>query len=400
MKKVTIAVLALFFSACSAPNASVPSGAVSTTTGSETGPQQVRPGTANQYIYAGCGVFSAGDIFSHDVSGYTKDLNTGGQFSGAPAGTFAYGDDQTAETVTAEASSTLTTFTVRAQPGGHVPPLDNSSTMPFSFFAAQNIEGGDNGGYPNNQWPITDGHAVVLETDTCAEYETFGTSFNLVLPEPLAAYSGRENDLSDTWKSQVINGNAVTAAGIPLLPTTYWGEDAATTTGKPYINHIGSFLVKLDASGNTNCVSQYGYAFPATAAGGHHDDSNCPWPMHMGDLYELKGGFDCTPYVPSVAKLCNSMKKYPIVLDDFIGYSTTSTGVCCAIRFGQSANRSATPWPYNGTGGLGSFLGALSLSASIFTHMEPPNYAVLCMGTSTCLARKSHARGIGTVSRK
>jgi hypothetical protein len=388
MKKLVAMILMVPLSACGTPNTPASEAGAASVGIAASNSHRAKPVVANQYVYAGCGVFPAGDIFNHDVTGYTNDPNTSKQFSHAPTGSFAYFNDQSNETVTAQASSAFTAHSVQTQPGGHVPPLENSATMPFNTAAAYNIEGGDNGGYPNNQYPKTDGHAVVLETDTCAEYETFGTSAN-ILTNTMAAYSGRENALGATWASQLVNdANAVTAAGIPLLPSTYWGEDASAPG---IINHIGSFFVALDMNNHTNCVSQNGFAFPATAAGDLPDDSNCTWPMHFGDLYRLKSSFDCSPYVASVANLCKSMKQYPIVLDDFFGYNASTAGtVCCGIRFGLPANGGAPAWPYSGTGGLQSFLANLSLSSTIFVHVEPPGYAVQCQGEPSCNARKGH----------
>src|SRR5579862_1213209 len=53
----------------------------------------------NQYVYGGCGIFPPGDVFNHDVTGYTHDHQTAAMFAKAPQGNFAYWDDQGSEQV-------------------------------------------------------------------------------------------------------------------------------------------------------------------------------------------------------------------------------------------------------------------------------------------------------------
>lgn len=312
-------------------------------------------GEANQYLYGGCGIFPPGDIFNHDVQGYKRDHATAEMFAKAPQGNFAYWDDQGSEQVNITSSSSVGWYTVQQVPGGHYPPLENSSTWPWNN--GMFIETGD-------------AHALVLLNDTCQEYEAYGAAWTAVAG-PFGAYSGRTNNLSATWSSQLVNGGtSVTQAGVPLLPTTYWGEDAS---GNP-INHMGSILLVAGY-----CLSQYGYAYPATAPSFVADTQDCTHPIHMGDLFKLRNRFDCTPYAAPVAALCASMKRYPLVVDD--GLSADSNEPY-AIRFGRAAD-GTKKWPYSGTGGLQQFLTALQPSANIFVHVEPPGYAIQCLAGHT-----------------
>jgi len=312
-------------------------------------------GETNQYVYGGCGVFPAGDIFNHDVTGYQHDRETEQMFAKAPQGNFAYWDDQGSEQVNITQSSGAGWYTVQTVPGGHNPPLDNSSTLPWNN--GMFIETGD-------------AHAIVLLNDTCQEYEAYGSAWTATAG-PFAAYSGRLNTLSATWASQLTpGGTSVTQAGVPLLPTTYWGEDAS---GNP-INHMGSILLVAGY-----CLSQYGYAFPATAPSFVPDTQGCTHPIHMGDLFKLRNRFDCTPYQAPVAALCASMKRYPLVVDDGLSVDSNEP---YAIRFGLASNGSKM-WPYSGTGGLQQFLTALQPSSKILVHVEPPGYAIQCLSGHT-----------------
>lgn len=309
----------------------------------------------NQYVYGGCGVFPAGDTFNHDAHGYKHDHQTAEMFANAPQGNFAYWDDQEDEQVNVTTSTSANWYTVQQVPGGHVPPLENSSTWPW--MNGMFVEPGD-------------AHAIVLLSDTCQEYEAYGAQWTAT-NGPFAAYSGRTNNLGATWASQLVNGeSAVTQAGVPLLPTTYWGEDAS---GNP-IDHTGSILLVAG-----HCLSQYGYVYPATEPGYVQDAQNCTHPIHMGDLFKLRDHFDCSPYVASVAALCASMKHYPLVVDDELSSDSNEPW---ALRFGLSQS-GAKMWPYSGTGGLQQFLTALTPSANVWVHVEPPGYSIQCASGHT-----------------
>jgi hypothetical protein len=310
---------------------------------------------ANQYRYAGCGVFPPGDIFNQGSSGYYRDPQTSQMFAKAPQGNFAYWDDQGSEQVNLSTSSQVTWYDVQGVPGGHNPPLENSSTWPW--INGMFIESGDS-------------HAIVLLTDTCQDYEAYGAQWNAA-NGPFAVYGGRTNNLAATWESQLVNGqSAVTQAGVPLLPSTYWGEDASRTR----INHMGSILLVAGY-----CLSQYGWAYPATSPGYVADTQNCTHPIHMGDLFKLRDGFSCEGYVASVRSLCRSMKRYPLVVDDELSADSNEPW---AIRFGLTANGQKA-WPYSGQGGLQQFLTALTPSPNVWVHVEPPGYAIQCLSGHT-----------------
>jgi hypothetical protein len=350
---VAVSILIVLLCACGAQTtSSVPF------TGSAAGEATQHPASKasrNQYNYAGCGVFPAGDIFNRDAFHYAHDRFTGEMFRRAPKGNFAYWDDQGSEQVNLTTSTQAPWYTVQPVQGGHNPPLENATTWPW--INGMFIEQGD-------------AHAIVLLTDTCQEYEAYGAQWTAT-NGPFAAYGGRWNNLSETWSSQLINGeSAVTQAGVPLLPTTYWGEDA---NGAP-INHLGSILLVAG-----HCLSQYGWAYPATDPGYVPDSANCKHPIHMGDLFKLRDDFNCQPYVAAVLSLCQSMKRYPLVVDDALSADSNEP---YAIRFGRAANGQEL-WPYTGQGGLEQFLSALGPSPKVFVHVEPPGYAIQCLSGHT-----------------
>jgi hypothetical protein len=309
----------------------------------------------NQYRYGGCGVFPPGDIFNHASRGYLHDPNTAEMFVKAPQGNFAYWDDQGDEQVNLSTSKSATWYTAEGVSGGHNPPLENSTTWPWTN--GMFIEQGD-------------AHAIILLTDTCQEYEAYGAQWTAA-NGPFALYGGRTNNLMETWMSQLIDGeSAVTQAGIPLLPSTYWGEDADGQR----INHIGSILLVAGY-----CLSQYGWVYPATSPGYVVDTQKCTHPIHMGDLFKLRDSFNCQLYTAVVATLCRSMKRFPLVVDDELSPDSNEPW---AIRFGLTASGEKA-WPYSGSGGLEEFLTALTPSANVWVHVEPPGYAIQCLAGHT-----------------
>lgn len=283
--------------------------------------------TPNQYVYHSCDVYPANDAFTTGIAGSSVagvvDPNSSAIIGQLPSGDFDSGDSQSLEQVNLGTSST-STYVVQAVTGGHSPPLYNSTTMPWK-----------NGFFIES---TSDGHAVVLLTDTCAEYETYQTAWSPGMGLlALSAYDGQKNDLSATWLSQAVNGNdATTVSGIPLLGTTDFGEDASL----PIINHILQLLMQTGQG-----VSQYGYIFPATHPSFEADtgcsSGPCHHPLHMGDVLLLDDSYDCTQGGTVDAKgqlICVQMKYFGLVLSD--------QASSYSLRFGLKTN-GAEGWSYN-----------------------------------------------------
>ena len=308
----------------------------------------------NQYTYHGCNVYEKNDVMTNtDITNAPVDPNSATMLANAPSGSFDAGNNQTLEQMNLGTSATPV-FTVQTVSGGHTPPLYNSTTMPWV-----------------NGWfiePASDHHATVLLTDTCQEYETYGTVWS---GTQLSAYDGQKNNWLQSWQSQLVNGHdAIKASGIPLGGTVYWGEDASLGA----INHAGTFEMPTGSD-----YSQYGYVHPATFSSFLADTgcggAACPHPFHNGDLIRLKASFNCSIYTTKGQLICNALKHYGAYLDD----QASQLG----FRFGMTTS-GTQGWNY--TADLHPFLSAISLSATYFDVINEPQ--INCVsGTlgSTCL---------------
>lgn len=264
-------------------------------TATPTLPPTPTPGP-NQYVYQSVNIYPAGDTFNNPVASISPAPASSAILASIPAGTFDKGDEQASYEVNLGTSAT-STFTVQRN-GGHTPPCYNTSTFPVPT-PTPFIE------------PVSDAHMQVLLTDTGLDYESYSTKWT-VPGGPLGAYSCQEYNLSATWASQAVNNHdAVTAAGLPYIGLTYWGEDASLSA----INHMVGFIM---ATGHG--YSQYGYVFPATAPSFVADTgcggAACHNPIHNGDIWVLDPAFDCTPYSAKGQLVCNALKTYGTVLTD------------------------------------------------------------------------------------
>jgi hypothetical protein len=370
VRKATLALLALFLAACSTPSVGTsssipvssgisengntvyggndtPGGPIVKANDTPGGPivakaaheKGVRRATAS-YTYHGCGVYSSTDLFFRDVSSVGVDSHSATIISQLPTpspNNFAT-DDQSDEQVNLGTSATPT-YTVGHIMGGHNPAMyPASAPPPAPWVPGWFIE------------PISDGHAVSMLTDTCADFETYKTVWAitpvksghraspLVLGN-LTAFDGQENDLTSSWASQMVPENdAMTQSGIPFLGTVDYGEDAAAVAA-----HVLAMMMEAGIG-----VSQWGYVYPATMPSFVADTgcggSACAHPLHEGDVLRLQSIFSCTgtasvTYTTKGQRICNQLKTYGIILTD-------QTSGAYQLRFGLKTN-GGMGWNYS-----------------------------------------------------
>lgn len=276
----------------------------------------------NQYVYHGCSVFGADEPgVSMNVSRAPVDRYSATIVANLPSGTLDYGDTQLNERWNLGTAATAK-YAVQNVSGGHKPAFRNALTMPW-----------------NDGWAIesvSDRHAHVLLTDSCDDYETYGTEWN-VRRGPLKAYSGGRWRLGSTLASQQVNGQVdVTAAGLPMIGMTDTGEDADL----PAINHTVQFFLPTGRG-----LSQWGYVSPATGSSWIADTgcagSPCTHPLHYGDVLRLKSRFKCDAYpgrTPKGALVCVQLQQYGMIAADQAG--------AIGLRFGPDTN-GRKGWDYN-----------------------------------------------------
>jgi hypothetical protein len=231
-------------------------------------------------------------------------------------------------------------------------PITSGTFFQEGTYSKCNISGGDC-------------HVNVLDTVKCVEYETYksGTYGNGVTGSwngsTYWAEGGGVENLNHPYHIEPL---AVTAADIPMMGTTDWGEDLqyqkASCQPNCAIPHILAFF--LPQAGQANG----GYVAPA---GGeqHACSSYCTHPLPEGARLRLKSSYPCpspTSY-PQANLLCNQMKQYGIILNDFTGRLPNGGGV----RLATSSN-GTNPWNSSDYGQL-------------LNNVHITNFDVMTLGT-------------------
>lgn len=215
---------------------------------------------------------------------------------------------------------------------------DPGKTIPIP--SGNLFEEGTNGSAPS--WGCSGGdcHVNVLNSDTCVEYETYksgtygnGTQYSWNGSTFYAEGGGVEN-LNHAYDIEPI---AVSAADIPMMGTTDWGEDLAyqKSSCQPdcAIPHILAFFMPNAGQANGGYVAPAAWRQAACS-------TYCTNPLPEGARLRLKSSYVCPSpsSYPQANLLCNQMKQYGIILDDFTGL--TNGG---GVRLGTSSNGS-DPW--------------------------------------------------------
>lgn len=189
-----------------------------------------------------------------------------------------------------------------------------------------------------------DCHVVVLNTSTCVDYETYkggtyGNSLDYSWNPSNGTYwaqAGGVENLNHPYNPEFIS----TAAGIPMMGTTDWGEDETTynnaacaSSNSCVIPHSIAFL--LPHAG----IATGGWVTPAVAQQ-QKCTSYCTNMMPMGARLRLHASYPCPSAAsyPQANMVCNQLKQYGMVLNDYTGLNDGG-----GLRFGTSSN-GANPW--------------------------------------------------------
>jgi hypothetical protein len=162
-----------------------------------------------------------------------------------------------------------------------------SDPGPYPFPSNAKVEGGANS--------ASDGHVLVLDTGTCALYETFASTY---VGPGWKAYSGAKFDLtSDALRHD--GYTSADAAGLPIMP----GLVKVSEVQAGSIQHAMRFTVSK---------SQEAYIHPATHAAGQSDSSLPP----MGLRVRLKASFDLSSFSGPAKVILVAMQQYGLILAD------------------------------------------------------------------------------------
>jgi hypothetical protein len=181
-----------------------------------------------------------------------------------------------------------------------------------------------------------DCHNVVLNTNTCVDYETYRYGSQSWNGSSYTASNGYVHNLHYPFNNQYsTDGGAIDAAGVPMLGTTDYGEDLS----QPSINHIVGFIWGGPSSGTYGIG---GWVAPATNAEscGH----NCTNKLPYGARLRLHASYACpsASSYPQANKVCNQLKTYGMMLTDTAGSLGGSYGQA-GLRLGLSAD-GTNPW--------------------------------------------------------
>jgi hypothetical protein len=172
-----------------------------------------------------------------------------------------------------------------------------------------------------------DCHVNVLDTDTCIEYETYNWGAPSWNGATYVAEGGGVKNLRRPYNEQ-LKGIPVTAASIPNMGTTDWGEEAHLRS----IPHILAVLLPIAGVANGGYVLPAGYG-PKCA-------SYCRHPLPFGARLRLHASYPCPPAVTysQANLLCRQMKTYGIIFNDATGIPSGF-----GVRLGLASDGS-NPW--------------------------------------------------------
>ena len=176
--------------------------------------------------------------------------------------------------------------------------------------------------------PLSDGHATVVQKDTCALYAFYQASWN---GSSFSAYSGAEYNLDGAFVPQ---GNADTASGIPIYAVAVKPEEIQALS----IQHALGFSAPAHAPANQ-------YVFPASSTDGLSGPSGG---VPYGARLRLNASFSTAGLGPQATAIANALKTYGMYLYD--------TGCCYNIVHDDAVGGQASPFNSSDINGLMSKL--------------------------------------------
>jgi hypothetical protein len=172
-------------------------------------------------------------------------------------------------------------------------------------------------------------HTIVLNTETCVDYESYDSKWD---GAGFSAQDGYVHNLRHPFNDQYANDAGImTKSGIPLLGTLDVGEDAAA----PSIDHIAYMLIP---GSDASSVAAGGYVAPATA--GADCVSQCENKLPFGARLRLNSSKYTCPEArthPQAHKICIQLQRYGAIVMDHDGVDTYQ------IRLAPAADGS-NPW--------------------------------------------------------
>jgi hypothetical protein len=180
--------------------------------------------------------------------------------------------------------------------------------------------------------PLSDHHAMVVQTQTCHLYESYDTTY---VSGTLGAYSGANWNLKQPFQPLSPGSPSAMASGLSLFGGLVRWEDYQSGT----IGHA------LDWAGVAHTVAESEFVAPASDTDHLPFYGTSSYQLPYGARLRLHASFSTSGWGPEATMVATAMKTYGIYLAD-----TGSSGN--GLYFSNAANGS-NPWNYSDLESLG-----------------------------------------------
>jgi hypothetical protein len=200
----------------------------------------------------------------------------------------------------------------------------------------------------------TDCHMVALNTQTCVDYEAWGTTLQNAYPAGFSNWgfngsgftsisyqvSNLGYSFNTEWVTTGANRSFPTASNLPLVGTLDTGEDYEQyiANGK-IIPHILYVTISGSPSDQAGIG---GWVEPAGASGSYPCQSHCTYTLPEGARLLLKPSFNCSTMTNTGAHyICLQLQTYGMIVSD----TTGNVGGRMFVETAPTANYT-DPWTY------------------------------------------------------
>jgi hypothetical protein len=174
--------------------------------------------------------------------------------------------------------------------------------------------------------PLSDAHAMVVQTQTCHLYESYGTTFQ---DPTLSAYCGANWNMKRRFVPLPPGTPAAMASGLPIFAGLVRWEDYQS----------GSIDHALNWDGIAHTVAAYQFVRPASDTDQLPFYGSSAYQLPYGARLRLRASFSTAGWGPQATMVANAMKTYGVYLAD-----TGSNGN--GLYF-SNADDGTNPWDSN-----------------------------------------------------
>jgi hypothetical protein len=151
--------------------------------------------------------------------------------------------------------------------------------------------------------PLSDAHAIVVQTQSCNLYESYGTTF---AGGVLSAYSGAVWNLHRPFVPLPPGNPSAMASGLSMYAGMIRWEEVAS----------GNIAHALNWAAPAGTVAQWGFVRPASDTDGIAFKGRSSDQLPYGARLRLRASFDTSKFGPQSAAIARAMKLYGIYLAD------------------------------------------------------------------------------------